>query len=245
VFAAQGHKLLSRAATVALVLSLGACSGGNGDSPKTDAAPPRPDDPGRALQAFVAAAAAGDAPRMWALLSTPSRALLGRDLERFRHRARQLEQSAGRAGGRGSELIFAERITSRWAVAAVERMHRKSSDAYAAALRLEHGRWRVEAADPLRIRPLRPDPAERLRRPRTQLAAEFKARDAISEAGLWLDGRAVPTRAGGLGPSYFTAYGESGTLEPGRHSVVAFASTARDARAVAWTFESPSLTGDA
>jgi hypothetical protein len=234
-----------RALVAALVLSLAACSGGDGDSSSTEGAAPRPADPGRALQTFVAAAAAGDAPRMWALLSAPSRALLGRDLDGFRSRARELERSAGHAGGSGSQVILAERITSRWAVAAVARVRGKGFGAYAAALRLERGRWHVEAADPLRIRPLRPNPAERLRRPRTQLAAEFKARDPISDAGIWLDGRAVPTRAGGLGRSYFTAYGESGPLEPGRHWVVAFASTARDARAVAWTFEAPSLAGDA
>jgi hypothetical protein len=227
-------------AAAALVLALVGCSGGD-----EEPAAKRPDSPGRALQSFVSAAAAHDAQRMWALLSTPSRAVFGGNLTTFRRRAGALERAAGRAAGRGSHVILAARISWRWAVAAVERTDSGDTRTYAAAFRLENGRWRVEVADAVRIRPLRPDPSERLRRARTQVAAEFKAGDPIAQAGLWLDGRAVRARAGGLGPSYFTAYGESGLLKPGGHSVVAFASTARGARAVAWTFRAPSWDNDA
>jgi hypothetical protein len=236
---------LGAVAAALLALALAGCAGGDertdgktstGSSPPAAGPASAGRDPGRTLGAFVAAASEAKPAAMWALLARPSRARLGPELSEFRARAAKLERTAGRAGGDGSELILAERISERWAVAAVARARPHGYAVYAAALRLEDGRWRVEVADPLRIRAIRPDPDERLPGTRTQVAAEFRARDAITEAGLWLDGLAVPTQAGGLSARYFTAYGESGRLEPGRHSVVAFAGTPRHAGALAWTF---------
>ena len=193
-------------------------------------------DPGRALEAFAAAAHERNAEAMWALLSRPSRMRLGPSLEEFRHAAAtRLQRTVGRVGGPSSQLVLAVRITTRWAVAAAERA-RLPYAVYAAALRREGGAWKLELADPLRVRALRPEPAERLARAHGMVAAEFKAQGAIAEAGVWLDGQAIPTRGGGPTPAYLTAYGDSGPLEPGRHSVVAFASTNRHAAALAWMF---------
>jgi hypothetical protein len=168
---------------------------------------------------------------MWDRLSTPTRQRLGPTLTGFRRRAvRGLERELASLGQR-HELLLSETITPSFAVAAVGRGNR----AYAAALRLEDGLWRIELGSPVRIDPLRPKPGERVAR-RTQLAAEVKAGTAIVEAGLWLDGVAFPSRGGGPSANALTMFGETSTLERGPHFAIAFASTQANASARAWAF---------
>ena len=168
---------------------------------------------------------------MWQRLSVPTRRRLGPTLDGFRGDAARALELELASLGRRHELILSQTITSTFAVAAVAR----GSEAYAAALRLENGLWRVELGSPVRIRPLRPKPAETVPR-RTQLAAEVTAGATLVEAGLWLDGVAFPTRGGGATPSELTMFGEASALPAGAHSVVAFASTGANAAARAWTF---------
>jgi hypothetical protein len=187
--------------------------------------------PGAVLQDFVRAAATGDEGRLWERLSRASRERLGPNLHRFgRSAVGRIEQELG-ALGRRHKLILSQSITPVFAVAAVVR----GRAAYASALRLENGVWKIELEPPISISPLRPKPGEQVRR-RTQLAAEVTAGGAIVEAGLWLDGIAFATRGGGPTPTALTMFGEASALSPGRHSVVAFASTDRSATARAWTF---------
>lgn len=187
--------------------------------------------PGVVLRDFVRAAARRDERRMWERLSAPTRERLGPTLLAFRSRAAAALERDLEAIGRRHELILSQTITPRFAVAAVAGENRT----YAAALRLENGLWRVELGSPIDVQPLRPKPGEVVSR-RTQLAAEVDAGTAIVEAGLWLDGIAFPSRGGGQTPSELTMFGESSTLARGVHSVVAFASTAANASARAWTF---------
>ena len=218
------------------------CSGENGE---TESPPPPPPDtaaqellgeieqarPGVALQAFVRAASRRDEGRMWDQLSVHTRQRLGPTLIGFRRRAaRGFERELARLGRR-NELILSETITASFAVAAVGRANR----AYAAALRLEDGLWRIELGSPVRIDPLRPKPGETVTR-RTQLAAEVSAGMPIIEAGLWLDGVAFPSRGGGPSPNALTMFGETSALDRGPHFVVAFASTQASASARAWAF---------
>jgi hypothetical protein len=193
---------------------------------------------------FIIAAARHDRAGMWTLLSRPTQKRLGPSLARFRAGVAQtLEHEPGAFGGSDYTVVVSERITGRFAVVGVagERLAEgvREYAAYAVALRLEGKKWKLELRAPIRIRPLRPDPGEKLVE-RTQLAAEVKAPAAIEEGGIWLDGEAVPGRAGGLTPRAQTMYAESGSLDAGQHSVVAFASAGDNARAVAWTFESRS-----
>jgi hypothetical protein len=239
------------AASMALLVA--GCAGGDGEGGKTSPDPPPATEaleemlrdvelvrPGVVLRDFVRAAARRDERRMWERLSAPTRRRLGPKLGGFRRgAARGLERELA-ALGRRPELILSERITQTFAVAAVARQSGGVNEAYAAALRLEGGLWRVELGSAVRIRPLRPEPAERVPR-RTQLAAEVTARETILEAGLWLDGRAFPTRGGGAIPSALTMFGEASALSPGTHSVVAFASTGTNAAAHAWTFRAGRL----
>jgi hypothetical protein len=228
------------AAVVAVLVAAG-CSGENGE---TESRQPPPDTaaqellaeiestrPGVALQDFVRAAARRDDRRMWDRLSMPTRNRLGPTLTGFRRRAvRGLERELASLGRR-HELLLSETITPSFAVAAVGRANR----AYAAALRLEGGLWRIELGSPVRIDPLRPKPGETVAR-RTQLAAEVKAGTAIVEAGLWLDGVAFPSRGGGPSANALTMFGETSTLDRGPHFAIAFASTQANASARAWAF---------
>jgi hypothetical protein len=230
------------------VFLLAGCAGGGGEDAETTAPPPPASEPleellqevertrpGVVLRDFVRAAARRDAPRMWQRLSVPTRRRLGPTLDRFRGDAARALELELASLGRRHELILSQTITSTFAVAAVGR----GAEAYAAALRLENGLWRVELGSPVRIRPLRPKPAETVPR-RTQLAAEVAAGATIVEAGLWLDGVAFPTRGGGATPSELTMFGEASALSAGAHSVVAFASTGANAAARAWTFRASS-----
>jgi hypothetical protein len=229
------------------IFLLAGCAGGGGEDTETSRPPPASEAleelllevertrPGVVLRDFVRAAVRRDERRMWQRLSASTRRRLGPTLDRFRRdgaRALELELAAL---GRRHELILSQTITSKFAVAAVAR----GSEAYAAALRLENGLWRVEVGSPVRIRPLRPKPGETVPR-RTQLAAEVTAGATIVEAGLWLDGRAFPTRGGGATPNALTMFGEASSLPAGVHSVVAFASTGANAAARAWTFQASS-----
>jgi hypothetical protein len=226
----------------ALLFAAAGCSGQD-DEAESPPPPPEPaaeellseierTRPGVVLQDFVRAAARRDEARLWERLSEPSRRRLGPTETGFRRgAARALEQELGPLGRR-HELVLSQAITPTFAVAAVAR----GSTVYAAALRLERGLWRVELESPVGIEPLRPKPGETVSR-RTQLAAEVTAGSPILEAGLWLDGVAFPSRGGGPTANALTMFGETRTLSRGRHTVVAFASTAAHATARAWPFQ--------
>lgn len=224
------------------MLLVAACSGENGE---TESPPPPPPEeaaeellsgiertrPGVVLRDFVRAAARQDEGRLWERLSAPTRQRLGPTLSAFRRGAAPVLEQELASLGRRHELLLSQTITPTFAVAAVGR----AAKAYAAALRLENGLWRVELGSPVRIEPLRPKPGETVAR-RTQLAAEVKAGTPIVEAGLWLDGLAFPSRGGGPTPNALTMFGETSALAGGTHFVIAFASTQANASARAWAF---------
>lgn len=200
------------------------------------------DEAGATLTSFVEAAGAGNAARMWALLSASTRERLGPTPAAFRaRRAKQLEKALGSFARRGAyELILAEPINAVWGVAAVagERLVQGKSEyaAYAAALRFEAGRWKVELDAPVRLRPLAPDPGA-TKKAHPQLAVEITAGVPIREGGLWLDGIAFPADGGGFDDKHFTIFGEPfDAVANGEHSVVAFAIAGKSATATAWTF---------
>jgi hypothetical protein len=68
-----------------------------------------------------------------------------------------------------------------------------------------------------------------------QIAAEFSAPAAIVQAGLWIDGKAVPGQPHGT-KLRFSAFGASPRLGRGAHTAVAFAEAGGTARAVVWSF---------
>lgn len=221
-----------------VVLFAAGCGGGGAGAESTAPPPPPPTaesgppDPGDAMDEFVAAAAAKDAEAMWARLTPRSRKRLGPSLEDFRTgAAARLEAQLAPLAGPKARRVLSERITLDVGVAAVA----APGAAFAAALRLEADEWLLELGGPIRIRPLRPDPGETVDS-LTQVAAEFKASSPILEAGLWLDGTAVPAKSGGTSPSYITVFAEVSKLALGPHSMVAFVVAGEEASALAWAF---------
>jgi hypothetical protein len=201
----------------------------------------RPALPGDALVRFMAAARAANAEAMWELLSEPTRARLGPALADFRKGAApRLHRDVGSFLKGRSSLFLAEPITQEFAVAAVRgrrwKEGRQENAAYAAALRLEGSRWKLELGGPIRLRALVPDPGE-VQHETARLAAEVKAEATVVEGGLWLDGLGLPGQAGGVDDrtlSMFTDFVHG--LAHGPHAAVAFASTDENASALAWMF---------
>lgn len=187
--------------------------------------------PAETLSDFIQVAARGNAAATWALLSPATKRRHGPALAAFRRsKARELERQL-RAFRRRFDVQVAGRITEHFGFGAAT----AGTEAFATALRLDGQEWSVELGGPIRIEAVRPEPGERVTR-RTQVAAEVKAGAAIEDAGLWLDGRALPARGGGLTNRALTMFADTGTLETGRHSAVAFAATASHATAYAWAF---------
>jgi hypothetical protein len=194
--------------------------------------------PDETFARFLRAASRRDVARTWALLSPGSRRRLGPTLPAFRADGSRTLARETRGFRDGFRVVVAGRIAERWGLAAAT----KGAAAYGSALRLDRRRWTVELGGPVRIESVRPEPGERVSG-RTQIAAEVKARAAIEDAGLWLNGSALPARGGGLTPKALTMFADSGHLASGRHSAVAFAATAGGAAVLAWTFTSRGRSG--
>jgi hypothetical protein len=203
--------------------------------PTTTAAP----DPGRAtFEAFVAAARGGSARAMWRLLSASSRDRLGPSLATFRTGA-STELTEGLGSYRDFRVIVSERITPELGVVAIDgaRVVEGSRErrVYAAVLRLEGATWKVELGGPVVVRPIGPDPDAR-ERVVGQVAAAVEGPPGAGTAVMYVDGQTVsPTVAGTTENATLYANFEP-LLERGRHTVVVFASSGREASATGWAF---------
>ncbi len=208
-----------------LGLALAGCGGGSKQAATTQTAVRR--DPGGALKALLVAAGAGDEAKVRSLLVPGSPASL----------APLLAESLGSYPPK-TPVILSVQIDPEFAVAAIAGPRTaegtQEHGAYAVALKAVGNRYRAVLVSPVRIRALGPDPGS-TQGPVTQVAAEFSAPKRIDQAGLWLDGTAIPAEPRG-GPRKFTAYGSTPELKPGWHNVVAFAEAGGTARATAWTF---------
>jgi hypothetical protein len=197
--------------------------------------------PGRVLARFVRAAAAGNPQEMWRLLSVPSQRRLGPTFTAFQNRvAPRLQRQVGVFVPGRSRVFLEEPITALFAVAAYGGRttvgEGQPFGTYAVALRREDPGWRLELGGPVELEPLGPDPGERASGT-FQVAAGIEANAGIVEAGLWLDGQAVPGRTSGVNAQRVTIFSESrGRIPRGPHAVVAFASTFADASALGWMF---------
>jgi hypothetical protein len=106
----------------------------------------------------------------------------------------------------------------------------------AVALHLVHDRWKPDRSGKVRISILGPKPGSTAAA-QPQLATELFAHSALAESAIWLDGRELLVKGGGLTATRGTIYGAPDTpLAPGTHVAVAYARTAVSATAVAWTF---------
>ena len=94
--------------------------------------------------------------------------------------------------------------------------------------------WSADTSGAVKIRILGPDGAVAAT---PQVAAELSAKQPLIESGMWVDGKELVVKGGGLSATKGTIYGAPGTpLTKGTHVAVAYARTAQHATAVAWSF---------
>jgi hypothetical protein len=210
-----------------LALALAGCGSGSSQETTTRAQPAGP-NPGAALKVMLAAARAGDATKLGNLLRADSPDSL----------VPELMEGLGSFPST-TPVVLSQRIDSKFAVAALAGPRRAEGTreplaAYAVALQRYGNQYKASLVSPVKIRPLGPDEGS-TNGPVSQVAAEFSAPVRIVQAGLWVDGKAIAAEPRGT-PRTFTAFGSSGTLAPGWHSVVAFGEAGGSALATAWTF---------
>jgi ABC-type glycerol-3-phosphate transport system substrate-binding protein len=96
------------------------------------------------------------------------------------------------------------------------------------------GSWQPDTTGAVKIRILGPDGTVA---PTPQVAAELSAKKPLIESGMWVDGKELVVKGGGLTATKGTIYGAPDVpLTKGTHVAVAYARTASHATAVAWSF---------
>jgi hypothetical protein len=103
------------------------------------------------------------------------------------------------------------------------------------ALHFDGKRWRRLPVGKVKVRILGPDAGSTSSKRVLQVAAELSAPSKIVQAGLWVDGRAVPGQPVGS-PTRFTVYGPTPRLASGVHTAAAFAEAGNAARVTLWKF---------
>jgi hypothetical protein len=227
-------------------LLLAGCGGGKSAQTTTNELPPAPPtttaasaDPGKdAIDAFVAAAHAGRADAMWGMLSTDSKRRLGPSLARFRAGgAKRLAEDVGSFGHH--EVIVSERITPEFGVVAIDGSRvvegKRVRDVYAAALRLEGEKWKLELGGPVQVRAVGPDPGAH-EDVVAQIAAAVSGEGGAGTAVIYVDGAAENPKVYGTASNSTLVVNFDPALDPGRHTVVVFGNVGRDASATGWWF---------
>jgi hypothetical protein len=226
-----------------LVVVLAACGGGGDKAqPTTIRLQPAPADPGKAaVQAALAAAAAGKTDQLWGMLSTRSRQRLGPTLGRFRSGAgRELADRLGSL--RNAKVIVSERITPEFGIVAVDGRRNGKRAVDAAPLRLEGTGWKLELGSPVKIRPIGPLPGKH-EPVVAQIAAAVTGPGGSGTAVMYLDGHTENPKVAGTSSNATLYANFDPALEPGRHTVVVFASDGGDAGATAWDFTAGKASG--
>jgi hypothetical protein len=104
----------------------------------------------------------------------------------------------------------------------------------ARALHLVAGHWRPDTSGAVKVSILGPRGTAAAI---PQIAAELSAKSPLVESGLWVDGKELVEKGGGLTPTKGTIYGAPDRqLAAGKHVAVAYARTAAHATALAWSF---------
>jgi hypothetical protein len=226
---------MRRVVPLLLVVVVAGCGGGKSAQTTTLRLQPIPADPGKAaVNRLLEAAAGGRTDILWGMLSTDSKRRLGPTLGEFRSGAGgELADSIG--AFRDAKVIVSERITPGFGVVAIDGHQDEKRAVYALALRLEGTRWKLELGSPVKIRPIGPLPGKR--EPIVaQIAAAVTGPGGSGTAVMYLDGHPEnPKVAGTSGNATLYANFEP-ALDPGRHTVVVFASDGLNAGATAWEF---------
>jgi len=228
--------MVRRFLPIVLVVVLAGC-GGDETQQTTTVAPPvttAAPDPGKdAVDALLGAAAAGRTEAIWGLLSSASKERLGPTLGEFKSGAGgELADSLG--SFRNPKVIVSERITPEFGIVAIDGRQNGRKAVYAVPLRLEGTAWKLELGGPVKVKVLGPQPGSRGLV--AQIAAAVTGPGGTGTAVMYLDGHTEnPKVAGTTGNSTMYANFDQ-ALDPGRHTVVVFASDGRNAGATAWAF---------
>ena len=106
----------------------------------------------------------------------------------------------------------------------------------ATAYHLVGSRWVADRSGKVKIDILGPKPGSKAAAI-PQVAFQLSATAPLVDSALWVDGREIVTKGGGLTPDKGTIYGAPGeALKKGRHVVVAYGRTASHGTAVTWAF---------
>jgi hypothetical protein len=96
------------------------------------------------------------------------------------------------------------------------------------------GTWKPDTSGAVKIRILGPNGTVA---PTPQVATELSAKQPLIESGMWVDGKELLVKGGGLTSTKGTIYGAPATpLTKGTHVAVAYARTDTHGTAVAWSF---------
>jgi hypothetical protein len=226
-----------------LVLALAACGdGGDKAEPTTIRLQPAPADPGKAaFEAALAAAASGKTDELWAMLSSRSKQRLGPTLRRFEAGAGgNLVRSLGFL--RDPKVIVSERITPEFGVVAVDGRRNGRRSVYAVPLRLEGTNWRLELGSPVKVRAIGPLPGKH-EPVVAQVAAAITGPGGSGTAVMYLDGHTENPKVAGTSSNSTLYANFDPPLDPGRHTVVVFASDGGDAGTTAWDFTAGRSSG--
>jgi hypothetical protein len=216
------------------MLALAGCGGGGKPNAVTTVKLPTTTtsaDPGQdAVDALFAAAKANRVEAMWGLLSTDAKKRLGPTLGEFKSGAGG-ELADSLAGFGTYKQVVSERITPEFGVVAVDNGKRL----YAVPLRLEGERWKLELGGPVTIRPLGPQP-DAVEPVVAQIGVAVGGPAGVGTAVVYLDGRAESPKVYTTKTNSTLVTNFDPALDPGRHTVVVFATDNRDAAARAWAF---------
>jgi hypothetical protein len=107
----------------------------------------------------------------------------------------------------------------------------------ATAYHLVGSAWHPDRTGAVRIDILGPKPGQTVTSI-PQVAIQMTAKTPLIESGLWVDGKELEVKGGGLKPEQGTIYGAPATkLAPGVHRAVGYGRTDTHGTAVAWTFK--------
>jgi hypothetical protein len=112
----------------------------------------------------------------------------------------------------------------------------------AVPLRLEGTKWRLEVGGPVMVRALGPLPGKR-EPVVAQVAAAVTGPGGSGTAVMYLDGHTENPKVAGTSSNATLYANFEPPLDPGRHTVVVFASDGGDAGATAWDFTAGKASG--
>ena len=181
------------------------------------------------MEAFVAAAAAGKTDALWGMLSTAVEAAPRADARRVQERLPAASSRDSLGSFRDQKVIVSERITPEFGIVAIDGRRNGKRTVYAVPLRLEGTEWRLELGSPVMVGPLGPLPGKR-EPVVAQIAAAVTGPGGSGNAVMYLDGHTENPKVAGTASNATLYANFEPPLDPGRHTVVVFASDGRRRR---------------